>query len=73
MPEVGRHLGSPEDVHDLRARGLLRLLAQQAREEAFQRDEASDNKVHRTRSGLDVLLRPQGLRRQEREHQIERI
>jgi hypothetical protein len=45
LPEDWRLVGSPEDVHDLRAHGMLRLLAEQACDEALSWDEAPDYAV----------------------------
>src|SRR5438105_1648319 len=49
-------MGPPQAVHELRSRGLLRLVSESACDEAFPPDQASDDQVVRARRGLGVLL-----------------
>src|ERR1035441_4932166 len=57
LPQNGRHLGAPPALSDVRARRMLRLLQEQARHQALPRDETPPRPVHRTRRGLDLVLR----------------
>src|SRR5919108_2072339 len=50
-------LGPPAAVHDLRACGLLRQLAEPARAAALPRDKSPDRAVRRTGRGLGLVLR----------------
>src|SRR2546429_5928358 len=57
MSEDGGHVGSPALVRALRPRRLLRLVQEQARDQALPRHRPSDRQVARARRELDVLLR----------------
>src|SRR6267378_1096942 len=56
MSEDGGHLGSPALVRSLRPRWLLRLVEEQARDQALPRHQPSRYQVARARRELDVLL-----------------
>jgi len=49
-------LGSFEDVLDLRARRVLRLLQEQARHETFSRDQPSHHPLYLARGRLAMVL-----------------
>src|SRR5215471_12930063 len=53
----GRYLGSSAPLPDLRARRLLRRFQEQARDQAFPRDEAPDHELARARRRLELVLR----------------
>src|ERR1700692_1968244 len=57
MSAQRRYVGALAPVRGVRARRLLRLLAEQARDEALSRDQASRHRLARARRGLEVLLR----------------
>ena len=54
--QTGRHLGSPETMHDMRPGGLLRFLEEQARDKALPRCEAPDHEIDRARRKLGLVL-----------------
>src|SRR5438270_4256002 len=56
VPENGRHLGAPSPLRSLRPRRLLRLLEEQARDQALSRYGTPGDQVARARRELDVLL-----------------
>ena len=45
LSQTGRHLGSPEAMHDMRPGGLLRFFEEQARDKALPLREAPDHEV----------------------------
>src|SRR5215212_6241171 len=51
------HVGAPEDVHDLRAGGLLRFFEEQTRPPARRRRRTSHRPLGGAGGGLDVVLR----------------
>src|ERR1700737_288403 len=57
VSEDGRHLGAPAAVRGLRPRRMLRLVKEQARDQALPRDRPSSGQVTRAWRELDVLLR----------------
>src|SRR5688572_2551799 len=61
MPEDRRRLGPPPALSHLRPRRLLRLVEEQARDEALSRDETPDRQVVRARRGLALVLRRRDL------------
>src|SRR5690349_69456 len=61
LPENRRFVGPSKDVPGLRPCGLLRFLAQSARNRAFSPDGSSDRPVSRARRRLALVLRGQRL------------
>src|SRR2546428_1608415 len=57
----GRHLGSSPALSELRPRGMLRLLQEQARHSAFSRVASSHHSVVSTGRGLALVLRRRNL------------
>src|SRR5713101_9062447 len=57
VPGTGRHLGSPEAVPDLRARGLLRRLQKQTCHQTFSLHKTPHHPIVRARRRLEVVLR----------------
>src|SRR3989475_8801773 len=57
VSQDGGHLGAPAALRELRARRLLRLVQEQARDETCARNRTSGRQVSRARRELDVLLR----------------
>src|SRR6266487_1386229 len=56
VPENRRPLGPPARMPVMRARGLLRLLAEPARDRALPRDHPPDRPLLRARRGLALVL-----------------
>src|SRR5882724_12723461 len=56
MPRCGRHLGAPPPLPGVRARRLLRRFEEQARQQAFQEDRASDHDLPRAGGELELVL-----------------
>src|SRR5258707_5657962 len=56
MPRDGRHLGAPSPLPGVRARRLLRRFEEQARQQAFQEDRASDHDLPRAGGELELVL-----------------
>jgi hypothetical protein len=46
MPENARHLGPSAAVYGMRPRRVLRFIEEQARDEAFSRDETPHHQIH---------------------------
>src|SRR6267378_2376799 len=57
MPRGRRHLGTSSTMPGVRARRMLRQLEEQARQQAFQEDRASDHHLARAGGGLELVLR----------------
>ena len=62
VPARRHDLGAPADVPRLRARRLLRLLGEQARDGALPRDRAPGDAQHRAGRGVALVLRRRGPR-----------
>src|SRR5260370_32077274 len=60
MLEDRRFVGTPAPVHGVWARGLLRLLEKQARDETLSPDPAPADPVDRARRKLGLVLRGPG-------------
>src|SRR5947199_8654330 len=57
MSQDGGYLGASAALRELRARWLLRLIQEQARDQTRARNRTSDRQVSRAWRALDVLLR----------------
>src|SRR6266550_6495472 len=57
MSQDGGHLGASAALRELRARWLLRLIQEQARDQTRAGNRTSDRQVSRAWRELDVLLR----------------
>src|ERR1022692_1827365 len=56
VPQNRRYLGPPPALFIVRARGMLRLLQEQARHQTLSRDETPLGPLHRTGRVLDLVL-----------------